>query len=818
MSAVASPSRVRPLVRARGLSVRLGGVPVLEQIDLDVAPGELLVVTGEPGSGKTTLLRCVAGDLGATGGSVWVYGATPGDGRPEDAVAMVWQDLAVCENLDVAAHLMLGRETRRLIASPSRLHAVAREILEELDIPIRDTTQLVRSLTGAQRQLLAIATAMGRRPRLLLLDEPTASLGLVESAQVEALITRLVARGTTIVLVTRDIEQMFRVAGRIVVLRHGRVVAEADPTTSHPDDVAALLSGQPVDLSARRQLTRLHGLADRLVSADPSSSLATILSALAAALASERVCIHVREGDWLFCAASLGLSADEIEAVRRVPLGDPGGSVGRAVAGGERVVEPDVWSVPVVGPDDVCAAITVFRDPPGPPQRDELDLLTLYAGLAASAVERDRLLAQATARNQVLETIREMLETLAGPVPVDEGLTAALGSLMRGLGADETGLLTWADPDTAIWRAQVGTPSAAAPSVAADLQRRLTPADGPGSADGNACELRDSADQPILAVPFQAPGGTAVLFARWSERVVTREETALIEDAAHSLRLALEREEAALAHQDAAALRRSREFQRDFLSRLSHELRTPLTAIRGYASSLMAPDVSWDAESQRRFLETIATESARLGRLVEDLLDFSAIESGVMRLTRDWCELALVADAAVSCLPPEQAAAVEVLCSDELPPVFADHDRLEQVLLNLLSNAIRHNPPGTRVTLSVAPAHPDAVHIRVSDDGLGLPAELADAPFDSTREYRSRSAGAGLGLSITRGIVEAHGGTIELVASAPGTSFGIRLPIEPNDIEHHAVSPHLIASPTTPEPQPGSGHAALAIASRRNDH
>ena len=158
MSAVASPSRVRPLVRARGLSVRLGGVPVLEQIDLDVAPGELLVVTGEPGSGKTTLLRCVAGDIGATDGSVWVYGATPGDGRPEDTVAMVWQDLAVCENLDVAAHLMLGRETRRLIASPSRLHAVAREILEELDIPIRDTTQMVRSLTGAQRQLLAIAT------------------------------------------------------------------------------------------------------------------------------------------------------------------------------------------------------------------------------------------------------------------------------------------------------------------------------------------------------------------------------------------------------------------------------------------------------------------------------------------------------------------------------------------------------------------------------------------------------------------------------------------------------------------------------------
>ena len=692
MVVASAPTRVRPLVRARELSVRLSGTGVLEDVSLDVAPGELIVVTGEPGSGKTTLLRCVAGDIAATDGAVWVYGVGAGGASSENRVAMVWQDLAVCENLDVAGNLLLGRETRRLIASPSRLHALAREILTELDIPIPDTTQLVSTLTGAQRQMLAIATAMGRRPGLLLLDEPTASLGLVESAQVEALITRLLARGTTIVLATRDIEQMFRLAGRIIVLRRGRIVAEVEPATTHPDDVAALLSGQSVDLSARGQLTRLHGLADRLISADPSSSLATILSALAAALASERVCIHVRDDDWLLCAASLGLSADEIEAVRRLPMGEPGGPVGRAVANAERVVEADTWSVPVIGPQDVCAAITVFRDAPRLPQRDELDLLTLYAGLAASAVERDRLLAQVTARNQVLETIREMLETLAGPVPVDEGLGAALTSLMRGLSADEVGLLTWTDPQMAVWRAHVGARSASAVTVAGDLRRRLARSPTSGRGDGNACALGDETGRSILAVPFQPPGSTAVLFAAWSERVVTREETALIEDAAHSLRLALEREEAALAHQEAAALRRSREFQRDFLSRLSHELRTPLTAIRGYASSLMAPDVRWDAASERRFLDTIATESARLGRLVDDLLDFSAIESGVMRLTRDWCDLALVADAAASCLAPEHAGSVTVDCSEELPPVFADHDRLEQVLLNLLSNAVRHNP------------------------------------------------------------------------------------------------------------------------------
>jgi signal transduction histidine kinase/ABC-type branched-subunit amino acid transport system ATPase component len=794
MTVAASPTPThRPLLRARELRVRFGGAAVLEGVTLDVAAGELVVLTGEPGAGKTTLLRCLAGDLAPIGGFVTVDEA-PASGGGSGGVAMVWQELAICENLDIASNVLLGRETRRLAASPSRLHAAAGEILRELEIPIRDTTQLAGSLTGVERQLLAIAAAMGRRPQVLLLDEPTASLGLLESAQVETLITRLRGRGTAIVLATREIEQMFRLAGRIVVLRHGRVVAEVEPSASHPDDVAAMLSGQPVDLSARRQLTRLHGLADRLVSADPSSSLATILSALGAALAAERVTIHVREGGWLLCAASLGLTADEIASMQRVPMNEGGSSIGRAVADGQLVLEAGVWSVPVIGPDGVCAAITVLRDPPRLPQRDELDLLTLYAGLAASAVERDRLLAQVTARNQVLETIREMLETLAGPVPVSTGLVDALASLMRGLGAAEVGLLSCTEPGAAVWRARVRADGSPAPSAAGDLERRLAPLIAPEHADGSARELSDGRGAPLLAVPFNAPGVVAVLVARWNEREITREETALIEDAAHSLRLALEREEAALAHQEAAALRRSREYQREFLSRLSHELRTPLTAIRGYASSLMAPDVSWDADSEHRFLETIATESARLGRLVDDLLDFSAIESGVMRLARDWCDLALVADAAFSCLPRELTGTVEVTCSAELPPVWADHDRLEQMLLNLLSNALRHNPSGTRIVVRVdrAPAeHANSVEISVSDEGLGLPEDVARAPFEPTRRTRvGSSAGAGLGLSITRGIVEAHGGTIHVIPGVPGTSFVIRLPIEPPDGEIAALAAH----------------------------
>jgi signal transduction histidine kinase len=295
-------------------------------------------------------------------------------------------------------------------------------------------------------------------------------------------------------------------------------------------------------------------------------------------------------------------------------------------------------------------------------------------------------------------------------------------------------------------------------------------------------------------VAFLAAGGPTMLLASWRRVPPTKEETALLEDAAHSLRLALEREEAGHARQEAAALRRSRELQRGFLSRMSHELRTPLTAIRGYASSLMQPDVTWDRESQQRFLDRIAAESARLGRLVDDLLDFSAIESGTIRLQWDWCDIRLVIEAAIACLPPASAASVELACDAGLPVVWADHDRLEQVFVNLLNNASRHNPPGTPVHVTVDHGTSEVV-ISVRDDGIGMPPELVAAPFEAAQppppdngqdhggngsagNGQRKSAGAGLGLSIARGIVQAHGGRIELTPLPKGTCFQVYLPVE----------------------------------------
>jgi len=791
---------VAPLLEIRDLSVSFGPVQALLGVDLAVHEGEVVALAGENGAGKTTLVRCIGGDIAPNSGEIRIGGqpvqADPG-ALARQGVSVLWQDLALCENLDIAANLMLGRERRKHLMSEVKMHTEASRMLTDLGISLPATTRDIRSLSGGQRQLVAVGRAIAHRPRLLLLDEPTAALGVAMSKQVEDLITGLRQQGTSVLLACHDIDMMFRLADRIVVLRHGRVVAEVRPSEVHPDDVIALLSGQDADSSARSQLTRLHGLTGRLVSADPSSSLSLILSALGAALGSERLCIHLVSGNELACAASLGVADPLLSAWTRLPFGPAGGPAGVAAATGEPVIAEDVrgggswapfeslarsarvassWSVPVLGPRGLAGVITVFRSMPGKPKRDDLDLVTLYAGYAASAIERDSLLDEVTARNRVLETIREMLETLAGPLPVSQSLGVALQALCRGLQADEAVLVVRRAAQEPEVRAAAGRADRPLAGGSDDLVATAAGVLSQSLTDDVAVHAHGVRGR-MVTVPFAAPGGGAALVACWRHAPQPADAAALAEDAARSLQLALEREEASVAHQEALTLRRSQELQRGFLSRLSHELRTPLTAIRGYASSLLQPDVTWDSESQHRFLRRIAAESARLGRLVDDLLDFSAIESGILRLQPDWCDLSLVLEAAIACLPPDISPPVKLSCAPGLPVIWADHDRLEQVFVNLLANAVGHNPAGTNVRIT-AVARAEHVEVTVADDGAGLSPDTAKAPFEPARRRRGPTAGAGLGLSIAQGIVTAHGGRIELVAQPRGTCFRICLPIE----------------------------------------
>lgn len=233
---------------------------------------------------------------------------------------------------------------------------------------------------------------------------------------------------------------------------------------------------------------------------------------------------------------------------------------------------------------------------------------------------------------------------------------------------------------------------------------------------------------------------------------------------------------------------------------MNHELRTPLTAIQGYASTLRQPDVDWDSSSQRRFVDSIASESARMSRLVGDLLDFSAIDSGTMRLVPDWCDLRPVLEAARRCVTGAPASLVVLHVDADVPPVWGDHDRLEQVFVNLLDNAVRHAAGLTRISVDARlDADASTVTVSVTDDGAGIPDELGERVFLPHERGATAGPGVGLGLAIARGIVDAHGGTIRLDPVAEGTAVAVVIPVEPAGATDHDED---LGVPVPPAPAP----------------
>ena len=493
------------------------------------------------------------------------------------------------------------------------------------------------------------------------------------------------------------------------------------------------------------------------------------------------------------------MSAAGIDVLDLLPVGTGGGPPGAAAASGKPVVIEDTrrnplwpplrwtgagqprssWSVPIVGAAGVLGTISGYADTVGRPQADQLELVSLYASHAAAAIERERLLADATRRNRMLETLRGVLDKLAGPQPAEGALAVALVALCRGLGADAIAL-HHADGE----RCTFATTGARQMRAIVSTDRRRQAAAAVLGSTGRLDRARPVGTD-VLAVPIATPDGRAVVTAWWANTSrLSNDALDLLDDAARSLQLALEREALERANTEAASLRRSQRLQRDFLFRLNHELRTPLTAIQGYASTLRQTDVSWDSSSQQRFLDSIAVESARMGRLVGDLLDFSAIDSGTLRLVRDWCSLDLVLEAARQCVTEAPPALIELGTVPELPAVWADHDRLEQVFVNLFDNAVRHARGATRICVS-SELEPDGstVTVRVSDDGCGIDERLRDEVFLPRERGRTDDAGAGLGLAIARGIIDAHGGTIVIEPSKVGTTVAVTLPVDPADAE-----------------------------------
>ena len=259
MSSIEAPrTRGDLLLRTRGISKQFGAVTALEDIEFEVYAGEVVALVGDNGAGKSTLVKLLAGVFQPTSGTIEYLGKEVFIDNPGKAlelgIATVFQDLALCENLDVVANLFLGHEV-----SPWRMDEVQMEVrawtlLGELAARIPSVREPIASLSGGQRQTVAIARSLLLEPQVIMLDEPTAALGVAQTAEVLNLIERLRDRGHGVILISHNMENVRAVADRIVVLRLGRNSGVFPANATHEEIIAAIMGAS--DNAVARRVAR----------------------------------------------------------------------------------------------------------------------------------------------------------------------------------------------------------------------------------------------------------------------------------------------------------------------------------------------------------------------------------------------------------------------------------------------------------------------------------------------------------------------------------------------------------------------------------
>jgi len=246
-----------PILQLRGISKSFGSVQALSDVDFEVQHGEVMALVGDNGAGKSTLIKCIAGIHGFDSGEILFDGKPVSIHGPKDAaklgIEVVYQDLALCDNLDVVQNMYLGREERDWLyrlKEPVMEQRTA-ETLKSLAVTtIRSIRQPVASLSGGQRQSVAVAKAVQWNSRLVILDEPTAALGVAQTAQVLELVKRLADQGLAVVLISHNLHDIFEVATRITVLRLGRDVGVYErQQTTQQEVVQAITAGIPTKVS-----------------------------------------------------------------------------------------------------------------------------------------------------------------------------------------------------------------------------------------------------------------------------------------------------------------------------------------------------------------------------------------------------------------------------------------------------------------------------------------------------------------------------------------------------------------------------------------
>lgn len=255
-TSISSPSHTSgatPILSCRGLVKRFGGLVAVNKVDIDIPAGEVIALVGDNGAGKSTLVQMLSGVYRADAGTMAVRGKPTVLSTPEDArqagIETIYQDLALCDNLSAAQNIFLGREleTRRFGFVPgvdrATMRSAAKATLDDLHIRIPDLDAPVRQLSGGQRQAVAIARAVYWQAKLMIMDEPTAALGVPEQRKVMALIRLLKERQVPVVLISHNMIDVFEVADRIFVMRRGMKVGDFRVNATTPSQVVDLMIG-----------------------------------------------------------------------------------------------------------------------------------------------------------------------------------------------------------------------------------------------------------------------------------------------------------------------------------------------------------------------------------------------------------------------------------------------------------------------------------------------------------------------------------------------------------------------------------------------
>lgn len=244
----------KPILSVRGVSKHFGAVQALNKVSMDVFPGEVVALAGDNGAGKSTVIKAIAGVYPYEDGDILLDGERVAFANPQEArakgIETIYQDLALADNLPIGANIFLGREPMKKLFGflPSidrkKMADAARETMKQLDFHVNRLDAPVAAFSGGQRQAVAIGRAMYWNARLVIMDEPTAALGVPEQLKVMHLIQQLKAQGKGIIFISHNLRDIFEVADRIVVFRHGENAGERKPAETTADEIVRLMVGK----------------------------------------------------------------------------------------------------------------------------------------------------------------------------------------------------------------------------------------------------------------------------------------------------------------------------------------------------------------------------------------------------------------------------------------------------------------------------------------------------------------------------------------------------------------------------------------------